>query len=80
MVTTRFFEEVIDFLTAFPRPEEIVAFRPSETLQQRASLLLDKKREGVLSAEEAHELDYFMILEHLMRMAKARALQKLAAI
>lgn len=78
MVITRFFDEVIDFLTSFPRPEDIVAFKPSAGLQSRAEDLLDKKREGALTPDEARELDYFMVIEHLMRMAKARARQRLA--
>lgn len=78
MVITRFFDEVIDFLTSFPRPEDIVAFKPSFALQSRAEDLLDKKREGALTPDEARELDYFMVIEHLMRMAKARARQRLA--
>lgn len=78
MVITRFFDEVIDFLTSFPQPEDIVTFKPSSALQSRAENLLDKKREGTLTTDEARELDYFMVIEHLMRMAKARARQRLA--
>ena len=78
MVITRFFDEVIDFLTSFPRPEDIVAFKPTVALQSRAEDLLDKKRDGALTPDEARELDYFMVIEHLMRMAKARARQRLA--
>jgi hypothetical protein len=78
MVLTRFFDEVIDFLTSFPRPEDIVAFKPSPALQLRAEVLLERKREGVLTQDEARELDYFMVIEHLMRMAKARARQRLS--
>lgn len=78
MVLTRFFDEVIDFLTSFPRPEDIVAFKPSVLLQSRAEDLLEKKREGTLTVDENRELDYFMVIEHLMRMAKARARQRLA--
>lgn len=78
MVFTRFFDEVIDFLTSFPRPEDIVAFKPSDALQHRVEGLLEKKREGTLTESENRELDYFMVIEHLMRMAKARARQKLA--
>jgi hypothetical protein len=78
MVVTRFFDEVIDFLTSFPRPEDIVAFKPSVSLQLRAEDLLEKKREGTLSDSESRELDYFMVIEHLMRMAKARARKRIA--
>ncbi len=78
MVATRFFDEVIDFLTSFPKPEAIVAFKPSARLQSRAEYLLQQKRQGALNDEERQELDYFMVIEHLMRMAKARARQRIA--
>lgn len=44
----------------------------------RTDALLERKRQGVLTAEEIQELDYFMVIEHLMRMAKARAKKKLS--
>lgn len=78
MIVTRFFDEIVDFLTSFPRPEEIVAYKPSDTLQLRAEALLEKKREGRISEDENKELDSIVIIEHLMRMAKAKARQRLA--
>ncbi|MEO6038275.1 MAG: hypothetical protein ABIQ93_07680 [Saprospiraceae bacterium] len=74
----RFFDEIIDFLTSAPTPQEIVAYRPSSALQQRAEELTEKSKTGALSEPDQKELDYFLVIEHLMRMAKIRARQRLA--
>ena len=69
--------DVIEFLTTLPGPEEILALRPSERLQEQVVRLLEKNRaEGLSPAEEADWARY-EYLEHLVRMAKARAAMKL---
>jgi hypothetical protein len=72
------FDEVLDFLVSSPTPEEIVAFKPSDTLQARASELLERNRSGSLTREDQSELDEFSYLNHLMSMLKIRARKKLA--
>ena len=74
----RFFDEIIDFLTSTPTPKEIVAYRPSSALQERADELMEKSKTDALSETDQKELDYFLVIEHLMRMAKIRARQRLA--
>ena len=49
---------------------------PSSIRQDRDSLLSGQvfvACDGILSADEKSELDHYMLLEHLMRLAKARA-------
>lgn len=77
MVAIRVYDEMIDFITSAPRPEEIVSFQPSEKSQQRLEDLQFKRREDGLTEEELHELEQFLMVEHIMRMAKAK--QRLAA-
>jgi hypothetical protein len=72
------FDEILDFITSTPTPEQIIAFQPSEQLNQRLHELLDKKGEDVLTADEQKELDEFLRMGHFMNMAKSRARQKLA--
>ncbi len=74
------FDEVLDFLASTPAPEQIIAFEPSEALQERVRYLLDANRNGVLSAEENGELDEFARLNHFMSMLKIRARKKLAGV
>lgn len=42
-------------------------------------MLLEKERGGKITAEEKKELDYFLMLEHIMRLAKAKARKLLNA-
>lgn len=67
------FDEVLDFLASTPTPEDIIAFRPSEMLQERASYLLDKKRTDSLTGEEEADLDAFTWMNHFISMLKIRA-------
>ncbi len=77
MVATRVFDEIVDFI-AGQNPREVVQFHLSEKAQQRLEWLLEKEKNADLTAEETSELEYYLVLEHLMRMAKARALKQLA--
>lgn len=70
--------EILDFLTSTPTPEEILAFKPSDALQARASQLLDKNRLGTLTVEENAELDEFARMNYFMSMLKLSASEKLA--
>lgn len=67
------YEELIDFIAAGTTPDNIVAFRPSEETKQRVADLLRREKTTGLTADELSELDRYMQLEHLMRLAKARA-------
>ncbi|HLY26670.1 MAG TPA: hypothetical protein VKQ72_10045 [Aggregatilineales bacterium] len=67
------YEEVLEFLTSTPTPQQIIAFRPSEMTQARISTLLEANRNGQLTPQEHAELDEFEQIEHLMRRLKIRA-------
>jgi len=69
--------EVLEFLAGLPTPQEILALRPSETLQSRLSALLEKNRTDGLTDEEEAEWEGYQYLEHLVRIAKAKAYLKL---
>ena len=73
MSTVKAYEEVIDFIAAGTTPQNVIAFRPSQASQQRITDLLSREKESRLSAAEKSELDHYLQLEHLMRLAKARA-------
>lgn len=62
-------EEVASFI-ATTNPAKVLAFRPSDETKQRVSELIEREKNGEVSEEEKKELDYYMQLEHLMRMAK----------
>lgn len=73
MTMTKVYDEIIDFIAAGASPAEVVAFKPSEQMQARVSDLLDREKGEGLSPEEKAELDHYLILEHIMRLAKAKA-------
>ena len=66
-------QEIADFIASGTTPEAIIRFRPSEEATLRLENLIDREKEGTLSLEEKVELDHYMHLEHLLRMAKAKA-------
>ena len=70
--------EIIDFIAAGTTPETVVNYRPSQVAQRRVADLIAREKEQTLSPEERSELDHFIELEHILRMAKARALQILS--
>jgi hypothetical protein len=75
MSATKSYDEIIDFIAAGTTPETVVAFHPSDTVQQRVADLVERSRNGNASAEEQSELEDYLQLEHISIMAKARARQ-----
>jgi len=55
------------------QPWQRDCLRPSEKAKKRVATLLRKEKTSSLSVEEKSELDHYLQLEHLMRLAKARA-------
>ena len=78
MTTMKAYEEVIEFIAAGTTPDRVVSFRPSAATKERVADLIDREKSNGLLAEEKSELDHYMQLEHLMRLAKARAHQHVA--
>ncbi|MGD1085963.1 MAG: hypothetical protein ABSA47_14595 [Verrucomicrobiota bacterium] len=70
------YEEVIDFIASGPSPGAVAAFHLSDAGNQRAELLVRREKGGELTASEKSELDHYLELEHIMRLAKARARQR----
>jgi len=67
------YEEIIDFIAAGTTPQSLVDFSPSEATKSRVWQLVEQKKSASLTEEESRELENFLQLEHLMRMAKAKA-------
>lgn len=71
------FSDIIELLITLPSPEEIIALKPSEKLQNRIDQLLNKNRDEGLSPEEKTEWAQYEYFENLVRLAKANAVLKL---
>ena len=65
--------EVLEFLASLPTNEAIIALRPSESLQAQISTLLEKNGAVGLTPTEEQLWQGYQYLEHIVRMAKARA-------
>ncbi len=64
--------ELSEFLASAPSQEQLMQYRPSKQLQERASELLAKLKSDPLTAEEEQELDDFQCINTLMGLVKAR--------
>lgn len=71
--TITVYDEFIDFIAAGTTPESLINFHLSETAQNRLEDLIDKAKNNEITKEEKRELDIFLNLEHIIRLAKAKA-------
>ena len=69
--------DIIITLASQPTAEQILAIHPSPELQARMSQLLAQNKTAQLSPQEETELDHYLTLEHLVRLAKAQAMTTL---
>lgn len=69
--------QIVNLLASQPTPQTILDIRPSAAFQARVSELLARNKERTLSRQEEAELERCLMLEHLVRLAKARAYQQL---
>lgn len=70
---TKAYEEVVDFIATGTTPQSVMGFTASPETRARVEELVRKEKTSGLQAEEAAELNDYLQLEHLMRLAKARA-------
>ena len=71
------YEEFVEFIASGTTPEAVVAFRPSDAAKTRVADLIEREKTDALSPDETAELQHYLHIEHVMRLAKARARQRL---
>ncbi len=69
----RAYDEIVEFIAAGTTPDSVARYEPSQETKDAVADLIHKEKTTGLSAEESSELDHYLKLEHLMRLAKARA-------
>lgn len=69
--------DLFELFARLPEPDQVLAYRASDALQARIHELLEKNRTVGLSPSEKGEWQEYAYLEHLMRIAKARARARL---
>jgi len=67
------YEEIINFLAAGITSQSLIEFKISDKVKDRVDKLIFREKNDGISSEEKSELDHYLILEHLLRLAKARA-------
>jgi hypothetical protein len=67
-------DEILDFLVEQIPAQSLADFKASDAARQRVWTLIAKERESGLLPEEKVELDDYLKLEHLVVLAKAKAL------
>jgi hypothetical protein len=67
------YQEIIDLLTSGPTADQLIAFKISDSAQERLEELLHQNREAGLSAEERAELNTYLRLSEYLTKLKARA-------
>ena len=69
----RAYEEIVDFIAAGTTADEVARFQASSATKDEVERLLIKEKKSGLTPDEASDLDHYLQLEHVMRLAKARA-------
>lgn len=67
-------DEIVDFLVEQIPAQSLANFKASDEARQRVWALIAKEKESGLLPEEKVELDDYLKLEHLVVLAKAKAL------
>ncbi len=75
-VVSPVYQEFIDYLAQVATPEQILSFKVSEAMQQRADELLDRNNEGELTPEEQAELQQMLQFDRMVSILKARAFKQ----
>ncbi len=73
--TTKVYDEIIEFIAAGTTPQSIIDFKLSDAAKDRLEDLVYRAKTEALTGSDQQELDYFLALEHIMRLAKAKAHQ-----
>jgi len=66
------FEQIANLMAQLP-PEALLQVKASPEMQERFERLMGQRRSGSLSQEETDELNHFIVLERLVRLAKIKA-------
>ncbi len=67
-------------IIARAEPEKVLEMRASEGMQQRFNALVEKSKSEDISSQERDELNHFVMIERLLRLAKIRAEQDIKFI
>ncbi|MEH2261183.1 hypothetical protein [Nostoc sp.] len=73
--TAKVYDEIIEFIAAGTTPQSVIDFKLSDAAKDRLEDLVYRAKTESLTGSDQQELDYFLMLEHIMTLAKAKAHQ-----
>ncbi|MCB0534096.1 MAG: hypothetical protein H6574_24285 [Lewinellaceae bacterium] len=68
------YEDFAEFIAGLS-PEKILAYHAPQRVQKHVDFLVERKKTGAITEAETNELDKYFLFEHIVRLAKARALK-----
>jgi hypothetical protein len=71
------YSEFVDFVVTGATPQRVIDFQPSEETKEKVADLIRRQKLDLPTADEMAELNHYLEVEHLMRLAKARARQRI---
>jgi hypothetical protein len=74
---SRVYDEIVEFIAAGTTPQAVAEYQASDETKNLVGDLIHKQKTIGLTAEETEDLQTYLRLEHLMRLAKARARQRI---
>jgi hypothetical protein len=66
------YDQIAELIATLP-PAKVLALRPPQEVVNRFEILVEKSKNDQLDVTEKDELDHFVVLERLIRLAKIRA-------
>lgn len=75
---TRAYEEIVDFIAGGVSSASVARYEASAATKSRVADLIHREKTAGLSEDEHAELDYYLQIEHVFRLAKARARSKVS--
>jgi hypothetical protein len=79
MTVQTIYDHVAETIAAM-NPTKVLEIRAPQAATERLEILIEKKNEQGLTVVEKDELDHFLVLERLIRLAKAHARIQLAGL
>lgn len=65
------YDQIADLIASLD-PVKVMALKANEEMQARLEDLIEKSKVGELEHKEKDELDHYIVLERLIRLAKIR--------
>jgi hypothetical protein len=72
MVVYNAYDQIAELIAEL-NPAKVMALKANKELQKRFENLVEKSKESSLNLQEKDELDHYVVLERLIRLAKIRS-------